>query len=77
MWRLPVNYICTAVEGTFTSVSRSSRGFPLTNRPMGAFLELCVLLNNFNLSGVRYLLDKWKQKYESVCLVAENGVVYM
>lgn len=44
---------------------------------MGVFLELCVLLNNFNLSGVRYLLDKWKQKYESVCLVAENGVVYM
>ena len=61
----------------FTSALKSSPSFPFTTRPMGVFLELCVLLNNFNLSGVRYLLDRWKQKYESVCLVAENGVVYV
>ena len=39
------------------------------HRPMGEFLELCVLLTNFNVVGVRQLVDKWKLQYKSVCLV--------
>lgn len=36
---------------------------------MGEFLELCVLLTNFNVVGVRQLVEKWKLQYKSVCLV--------
>ena len=46
----------------------------LKTRPMGEFLELCVLLTNFNVAGVRQLVDKWKLQYEAVCLVWSCGM---
>ena len=46
----------------------------LKTRPMGEFLELCVLLTNFNVAGVRQLVDKWKMQYEAVCLVWSCGM---